>query len=116
MTSVEPERLAAAGALYLTAIDSMYDAMMRTTLTIDEDLAAQIEDLRRREGLSLKRVINSLLRDGLRSRQKPPGAKRYSSPTRKLRLRPGYDPAKLNQLVDEMEVEEHRNREAARRS
>ena len=89
---------------------------MRTTLTIDEDIAAQIEELRRREGLSLKRVINSLLRDGLRSRQQPPGAKRYSSQTRKLRLRPGYDPAKLNQLVDELEVDEQRDREAARRS
>ena len=89
---------------------------MRTTLTIDEDIAAQVEELRRREGLSLKRVINSLLRDGLRSRQRPPAGKRYSSQIRKLGLRPGYDPAKLNQLVDELEVDEHRHREAARRS
>jgi hypothetical protein len=88
---------------------------MRTTLTIDEDLAAQIEDLRRREGQSLKRVINSLLREGLRSRQQPPEAKKYRSQTRALRMRPGYDPAKLNQLVDELEAEEHRNRKTGNR-
>ena len=38
--------------------------MMRTTLTIDEELAARIEELRRREGLSLNGVINSLLVTG----------------------------------------------------
>ena len=90
--------------------------MMRTTLTIDEDVAARIEELRRREGLPLKRVINSLLRDGLRSHQRPPAARKYSSKPRKLRLRPGYDPEKLNQVVDELEAEEHRNRDAAHRS
>jgi hypothetical protein len=89
---------------------------MRTTLTIDEDLAAQIEDLRRRDGQSLKQVVNSLLREGLRNRQQPPRAKRYRSPTHALRMRPGYDPAKLNQLVDELEVTRHRDRARGRRS
>ena len=89
---------------------------MRTTLTIEEELAAQIEELRRSEGLSLKRVINSLLREGLRSRQRRTRAKRYRTPTRKLGLRPGFDPAKLNQLVDELEAEGHQEREASRRS
>ena len=78
---------------------------MRTTLTIEEELAAQIEELRRREGLSLKRVINSLLREGLRSRQRPVRAKKFCTPTRKLGLRSAFDPAKLNQLVDELEAE-----------
>ena len=89
---------------------------MRTTLTIAEEVAAQIEELRRREGLSLKRAVNSLLREGLRSRQSPPTAKRYRTETRKLRMRPGFDPEKLNQLVDELETEEHVEREATRRS
>jgi hypothetical protein len=88
---------------------------MRTTLTIDEDLAAQIEALRRREGQSLKNIVNSLLREGLRSRQRPE-AKTYRSPTRALRMRPGYDPTKLNQLVDELEADRHRDRKSAGRS
>jgi hypothetical protein len=88
---------------------------MRTTLTIADDLATQIENLRRREGLSLKRAVDLLLREGLRSRERPPAARRYRSETRKLHLRPGYDPAKLNQLVDELEMEALRERAAARR-
>ena len=31
--------------------------MMRTTLTIDDDLAVQIEEFRRRKGLSMKNVV-----------------------------------------------------------
>ena len=40
---------------------------MRTTLTIDEDIAVQIEHRRKRDGLSLKRVAKALLREGLRA-------------------------------------------------
>lgn len=85
--------------------------MMRTTLSIDKDIADQIEQLRR-EGHSLKQVINMLLREGLRSSQRIPRAKKYRTKTHKLRMRPGFDPAKLNQLVDELEANAHREREA----
>ena len=75
---------------------------MRTTLTIDDDLADQIQEIRRRHGHSLKRVINSLLREGLQSRQSRPRAKKYRTRVYKLGMRPGFDPAKLTQLVDEL--------------
>ncbi len=88
----------------------IYDAVMRTTLTIDDDLAAQIQEQRRRHGHSLKRVINALLREGLQSRQERPRAKKYRTKVHKLGLRPGFDPVKLNQLVDELEIEERRER------
>jgi Arc/MetJ family transcription regulator len=39
---------------------------MRTTLTIDDDVAAQIERLCRDRNASLKAVINDALRAGLR--------------------------------------------------
>lgn len=68
---------------------------MRTTLTIDDDVAAAIEQRRRRDGLSLKQVVNTLLRDGLRNRPTPP-AKKHRTKTYALRRRPGFDPAKLN--------------------
>ena len=47
---------------------------MRTTLTIDDDVAATLEQVRRRRDVSLKDVINEALRLGLRdmtARQKP---------------------------------------------
>ena len=84
---------------------------MRTTLTIDEDIAVRIRDLRRRSGQSLKQVINRLLREGLRSSPRTPDAKPYRTTPHRLGLRPGFDAAGFNQLVDELETEERRSRE-----
>ena len=39
--------------------------MMRTTLTLDDDVAATLESLRRSQKLSLKRLVNEALRRGL---------------------------------------------------
>ena len=41
---------------------------MRTTLTLDPDIAQQIERLRQSSGRSLKQVVNDLLREGLARR------------------------------------------------
>ncbi len=38
---------------------------MRTTLTLDPDVASQIERRRRERGTSLKQEVNELLRSGL---------------------------------------------------
>lgn len=48
---------------------------MRTTLTIDKDVAALIERLRRRKDIRFKELVNDALRRGLRdmsSQRKPP--------------------------------------------
>jgi hypothetical protein len=78
---------------------------MRTTLTIDDDLIAQIEDLQRCEGLSFKAAVNQLLRAGIQYKVQPPKPKRYRTRPRKLGLRAGFDPTKLNQLADEIEAD-----------
>jgi hypothetical protein len=39
---------------------------MRTTVTIDPDVAAEIERIRTREGRRFKHVLNDVLRAGLR--------------------------------------------------
>ena len=39
--------------------------MMRTTLTLDDDVAATLERLRRNQRLSLKQLVNEALRRGL---------------------------------------------------
>ena len=79
---------------------------MRTTLTIDDDLIAQIEDLRRCEGLSFKGAVNQLLHAGIQYRAQPPKPKQYRTQPRKLGLRTGFDPTKLNQLADEIDADE----------
>ena len=44
---------------------------MRTTLTIDDDVAVQIERLRRSRDATLKDVVNEALRLGVRQMQTP---------------------------------------------
>ena len=88
---------------------------MRTTLTVDDDIAARIEERRRTDGQSLKQVVNQLLREGLRSSERQSEARPYRTKTHGLRLRPGFDAARLNQLVDELETEERAAREGVLR-
>jgi hypothetical protein len=38
---------------------------MRTTLTLDDDVAAAVDDLRQRERLGLSEAVNRLIRAGL---------------------------------------------------
>lgn len=45
---------------------------MRTTLTIDDDIAAVLERLRKRRDVSLKGLVNEVLREGLRHIDAPP--------------------------------------------
>lgn len=44
---------------------------MRTTLTLDDDVAAEIERLRRDRHVNLKDVVNDALRRGLRDMRAP---------------------------------------------
>lgn len=39
---------------------------MRTTLTLDDDVAAALERLRRTRGVGLKALVNEALREGLK--------------------------------------------------
>jgi hypothetical protein len=52
----------------------LYVMMMRTTLTIDDDVAVQIDRLQRQRESSLKDVVNEALRLGLREMAGPPRA------------------------------------------
>lgn len=53
---------------------------MRTTLTLDDDVAAMLEQVRKKQKISLKAAINTALRQGLVSMNKP--AKRAGSAPR----------------------------------
>lgn len=79
---------------------------MRTTVTLDDDVAGKLRELAHRHRLSFKAALNSTLRRGLaaqerRGRLLPPfRVDVFSSP-----FRPGVDPLHLNQLVDELDLE-----------
>ncbi len=44
---------------------------MRTTLTLDDDVASRIDRLRKQRGLSLRDVVNQALREGLPQLEAP---------------------------------------------
>ncbi len=48
---------------------------MRTTLTLDDDVAAQLEALRRKQDASIKSLVNEALRRGLKEMAAPSAAK-----------------------------------------
>ena len=52
-------------------INSFMIQCMRTTLTVDADIAAVLERLRRSEGKTLKELVNTALRRGLRETTAP---------------------------------------------
>jgi hypothetical protein len=55
---------------------------MRTTLTIDDDVAATLAQLRRKQDVSLKDLINEALRRGLRDMNTPPKQRKpYRTPS-----------------------------------
>ena len=68
---------------------------MRTTVTLDEDVAAEIERLRRQEGLGLSEAVNRLVRAGMAA-AKPSAAYRHQ--TRSLGLR--MDVADVDAVLD----------------
>ncbi len=46
---------------------------MRTTFTLDDDVAAEVERLRREEGVGISEAVNRLIRAGLARPPRRPG-------------------------------------------
>jgi hypothetical protein len=87
-----------------------HDVLMRTTLTLDRDVAEGLRKEMRRSGKGLKAAVNEALRRGLRLGGRPPRPPRFSVEPRSLGVRPGVDLDRLNQLVDELEADEARRK------
>ncbi len=80
---------------------------MRTTLTLEEDLVHQLKKLARTSGKSFKVVVNGAIRRGLSLGDgPPPDQEGFTVVPKACGFRPGVDPAKLNQLYDDLETED----------
>jgi hypothetical protein len=80
---------------------------MRTTLTLDRDVAERLKQKMRRTGKGLKATINDALRAGLRIGGARPARGRFRVEPHAFGVKPGVDLDRLNQLVDELECEEN---------
>ena len=78
---------------------------MRTTLTIDDDLAGLLKRRARALGVPFKEAVNRAIRSGLGEAARPRRDAAPKTIPHSFGFRPGIDPDKLNQLADELESE-----------
>jgi len=79
---------------------------MRTTLTLETDVATRLRQEMRRSGKGMKAVVNEALRSGLGLVERPVKPPRFEVRPHSFGFKPGVDRDRLNQLVDELEAEE----------
>lgn len=78
---------------------------MRTTLTLDPDVAQRLQARMADRNETLKDAVNRVLRAGL-GVVEAPTREAFTVKPHACQLRAGIDPDKINQLVDELEVAE----------
>lgn len=76
---------------------------MRTTLTLDDDVARLLQETAHRTRTPVKQIVNTALRAALA----PPAAERapYRETVHHAELAPGLDLTGFNKLADELEDE-----------
>lgn len=80
---------------------------MRTTVTLDDDVAAKLKERIRRSGESFKKALNEVLRLGLnvsRTVKRRP----FRVEARALHLRPGMALDNIAELLEQIDGPEHR--------
>ena len=78
---------------------------MRTTLTIEPDVARRIEKEIRRTRKTLKAVINDALKAGFAMSGKPDALPPFKVEAHNFGFHAGIDPDRMNQLADELETD-----------
>jgi hypothetical protein len=79
---------------------------VRTTLSLDRDVADAVAKEMRRTGAGLKATINEALRRGLRLVGRTERRPVFKVVAHAFGARPGVDLDRLTQLADELEAEE----------
>jgi hypothetical protein len=78
---------------------------MRTTVTIDPDVQQLLQDAMQRSRQSFKETLNQAVRRGLADLAPQVDEQPFQVQARALGLRAGIDPARLNQLNDDLETD-----------
>jgi hypothetical protein len=81
---------------------------VRSTLTIDDDIAALVEAEVRRSGKPYKVVVNELLKLGLAEMRRPQARRAFKVKPRALGLPPGGNYDKISTLLEELEGPNHK--------
>ncbi len=87
----------------------MLDAMMsdmRTTLTLQDDLARELREKAHREGVPFKEIVNKVIRAGLSQMDRPRKIRPYKCKSYNLGYPPRADLDHALELADRLESEE----------
>jgi len=82
---------------------------MRTTLTLDPDVAERLKQSMRSGKQSLKEAVNEALRRGLGAQEQAPRPP-FKVQVHDSLFHPGVDTARLNQLTDDLEAQSFADR------
>jgi hypothetical protein len=86
-------------------VSAHHDDPVRTTLTLDRDVAEALAREMRRTGRGLKAAVNDALRRGLRLTGPAPRPPRFRVEPHAFGVKAGVDLDRMNQLVDELDAE-----------
>jgi hypothetical protein len=78
---------------------------MRTTLTLDDDLAGLLKERARELGIPFKEAVNRTIRAGMGENAATRSHPAPKTISHSFGFRPGIDLDKLGQLADELEAE-----------
>ncbi len=78
---------------------------MRTTVTLDPDVARMLNDQAARSRKSFKETLNNALRLGLARSSESKSTETFKIEARPMGLRGGIDPARFNSLSDELDAD-----------
>jgi len=82
---------------------------MRTTLTLDEDIALKLKAESRRSGRTFRDIVNETLRRGLANRRVTATRQAFKVTARDLgNLRPGLSLDNVAELIEQVEGSLHR--------
>ena len=81
---------------------------MRTTLTLDDDVAVKLRAETQRSGEPFKQVVNRILRLGLNTQAPVKAFPPFKVETRDLGLRTGFDFDNIAELLEKVEGPFHR--------
>jgi Arc/MetJ family transcription regulator len=81
---------------------------MRTTITLDDDVAEKLRaEMRRRRTTNFKETLNDVLRRGLLARRELGAAKPFRVRARRMGSRPGLSYDNVGELIEQLEGPGH---------
>jgi hypothetical protein len=81
-----------------------HDVFMRTTLTVEDSLAARLRAVAKKRNVPFKRIVNEALRRGLEASEEKSKTKPFRVRSFSMGVKAGIDYDKINQLLDDNEA------------